>query len=159
MSYIKIWAATVLSFSVALSLTSTETFGGSAAVGGARASVSRHSNIHPSAARSIRHHRGHYRGAPWPAAGSIFYEPQNGQAEIDDTEPTAGNVEHYTCTLDIPWDWPHRCPNLDRSTSDEASDPIVRPNVMPSVPGCPAQTVRVQMSDGKERTVTIVRCP
>ena len=158
MSYNKIWLSTVLSVGLALSLMSAEAFAGPAAVRGERSSASAHSNFHPSAARSMRHHRGRYRGASWSAAGGIFYEPSNGEADVDVPEPTTGNAEHYTCSLDIPWDWPHRCPNLEPSDSDAPSAPIFMP-VAPMVPGCPAQAVRVQMSDGKERTVTILRCP
>ena len=60
----------------------------------------------------------------------------------------------YTCTLDIPWDWPHRCPPIVAH-----SEPDAYPVVGTNAPGCPAQAVKVLGADGKEHTVMIVRCP
>ena len=68
---------------------------------------------------------------------------------VVDTGPDAGR---YTCTLNIPWDWPHRCPPL------APVRPSYPPVAVPYAPPCPAQTVRVPTGDGRERTVSIVRC-
>ena len=66
--------------------------------------------------------------------------------------PRSGDVQ-YTCSLNIPWDWPHRCPPI--VSPEPALDTVIRPHAT----RCPAQTVKIPMADGKERTVTIVRCP
>jgi len=108
MMYDRVYKALVISFGVALSLSSNQAFAGS-------------------------------------AAGGFFYGPANGGPEIAITEPISGGVR-YTCTVDIPWDWVHRCPPLNR-------EPAFKQRVTPIVPGCPAETVRIG-----ERTVTIVRC-
>jgi hypothetical protein len=65
---------------------------------------------------------------------------------------TGADAGRYTCTLDIPWDWPHRCPPL------APARPPAPPVAVPYAPPCPAQTVRVPTGDGGERTVSIVRC-
>jgi hypothetical protein len=92
----------------------------------------------------------------WPAAAGLYYGPANGKSEVDVSEPVlAGSRD--TCTYDIPWDWVHRCPPFAGSP-----EPVVAPVaplvVIPRVTGCPAQTVTVPMGDGKEQTITIVRC-
>ena len=116
MIYNKVYVALIMSFGVALTLSSNQAFGGSGASDGGRSGWTR-STIHPS---------------------------------VDVTKPISGDV-HYTCTLDLPWDWVHRCP----SPSEPPSEPVV----IPSVPGCPEQHVTVSRGDGKEQSVTIVRCP
>ena len=147
----KVYAAFIASLGVALTLASSESFGRSGAANAGR-SASTHSTSHRSVARSLHHHHGRNTGAFWPAAGGFFYNPPNGEPELDITQPQSGDV-HYTCTYDIPWDWAHRCPPFV-SSSEPPSAPVVRPYV----PGCPAQTVTVPMGDGKEQTVSIVRC-
>lgn len=147
----KISAALIISCSVALTLASNETFGESVGAHGGRF-VSTHSKFHPSAARLRHHHRGRHTGAFWPAVvatGNGGSEPEvviREQKTLDVTPDV-----RYTCTLDMPWDWVHRCP----SPSERPPAPVV---VMPSVPGCAAQRVTVPMGDGKEQTVIINRC-
>ena len=143
----KMYAAFIASLSIALTFASNETFGASGTVNGGT-SASTHSTFHPSGARPLPHHIGRHTGALWPAAGGLFSGPANGEPEVDVTEPMSGDV-HYTCTYDIPWDWVHRCPSFV-SPSERV--------VTPHEPGCPAQTVTIPMGDGKEKTVTIVRC-
>jgi hypothetical protein len=147
----KMYAAFIASLGVALTLTSNGTFGASSAMRGGK-SASTHSTSHPSVARSPHQRRGRHSGAYWPTAGGFFYGQTNGEPEINVTEPTPGNTR-YTCTLDIPWDWVHRCPPFENPSPPPA------PVFIPSVPGCPAHTTTVMMGNGKEQTVTIVRCP
>jgi hypothetical protein len=147
----KMCAVFIASLGVALALASSGSFGRSGAANAGR-SASTHSTSHRSVARSLLHHHGRNTGAFWPAAGGFFYNPPNGEQNVDITQPQLGDV-HYTCTYDIPWDWAHRCPAIVGS-SEPPSAPVVRPYV----PGCPAQTVTVPMGDGKEQTVSIVRC-
>jgi hypothetical protein len=85
------------------------------------------------------------------AVGGFSYGPPNDEVGVVVAEPLLG-AAHHTCTLDIPWDWVHRCPPR---SYESPSEPVVRPSVL----GCSEQTVRAPMGDGKERTVTIVRCP
>lgn len=57
----------------------------------------------------------------------------------------------FTCTYDIPWDWVHRCPPI-------ASPPAAPPSLIVRTPACLPQTVTVPGTDGKDQTITMVRC-
>jgi hypothetical protein len=61
----------------------------------------------PSVARPRQHH--HHRGSFWPAAEGYFDGPSYDEP-IADIAPPVSRDARYTCTLDIPWDWVHRCP-------------------------------------------------
>lgn len=150
MMYNKMYVALIVFFSAAAALAFNQAFAGSGAAQGGR-SASTHLTSHASVARSQHHYKGRHTGALWSTAGGVFYGPANGESEISVTEALSGDT-HYTCTLDTPWDWVHRCPPL---TSPSSSP---NPIIIPSVPSCPAQTVTVPMDDGKVRTITIVRC-
>jgi hypothetical protein len=138
------YGAIVASLSViALMLAANETFAksGAAPRGGP---ISTHSISHPSVAQSLRHHRRNNAGILLPAVGGFFYGPSNGEPMVDGTQPS-GDL-HYTYTYDVPWDWAHRYP------------PAVTPSERAYVPGCPAENVTVPGHDGKEQTVSIMRC-
>jgi hypothetical protein len=101
-------------------------------------------------------HRRRQAGVFWPGAAGLYYGPANGKSEADVSEPVlAGSRD--TCTYDIPWDWVHRCPPF-ASSPEPVVAPLAPLVVVPRGTGCPAQTVTVPMSDGKEQTITIVRC-
>jgi len=85
------------------------------------------------------------------AVRGYSYGSPNDEVGVVVADPLLGTARH-TCTLDMPWDWAHRCPPLSYGSP---SNPDVRPFVL----GCSQQTVKTAMRDGKERTVTIVRCP
>jgi len=57
----------------------------------------------------------------------------------------------FTCTYDIPWDWAHRCPPIPA-----APEPPLAPAAR--APSCVPQSVTVPGSDGKDQTITMVRC-
>ncbi len=103
-----------------------------------------HPIFRPSVAHSFRHHRRNNVGTFWPGAGGFFYAP-NGEPITDATQPPSGDIR-YTYTYDVPWDWAHRFP------------PAVIPSDRPYVSSCPAESVTVPGRDGKERTVSIMRC-
>ena len=127
---------------VALMLAANETFARSG--GAPRGAVaSTHPIFRPSVAQSLRHHRRNNVGNFWP--GGFFYGPSNGEPLVDVTPPASNDVR-YTYTYDVPWDWAHRYP------------PAVIPSDRPYVPSCPAENVTVPGRDGKERTVSIMRC-
>jgi hypothetical protein len=147
MTYNKISAALIITCSVAFTLASNETFGASVGEHGGRF-VSTHSKFHPSTARLRHQHRGRHTGAFWPAVVTTG----NGESESEVViREQKIYDDHYTCTLDMPWDWVHRCP----SPSERPPTPV---GAVPSVPGCAAQRVTVPMGDGKEQTVIINRC-
>jgi hypothetical protein len=129
---------------VALMLAANETFARSGAAhrGGF---TSTHSISHPLVAQSLRHHRRNNVGILWPGIGGFFYGPSNGEPMVDVTQPMSGDM-HYTYTYDVPWDWVHRYP------------PAVIPSERPYVPSCPAETVTVPGRDGKEQTISVMRC-
>jgi hypothetical protein len=140
----KMCLAFIASLSIALTLPSNETFARSGAA--PRAGVtSTHSISRPSVAHSLRHHRRSNVGTLWPAVGDFFYGPSNGEPMVDVTQPRSGDT-HYTYTYDVPWDWAHRFP------------PVVTSSERPYVPSCPAETVTVPGHDGKDQTVSIMRC-
>jgi hypothetical protein len=85
------------------------------------------------------------------AVTGFSYGPPNDEVGVVVAEPLLGTARN-TCTLDMPWDWAHRCPPLSYGSP---SNTVVRPSVL----GCSQQNVKTTMGDGKERTVTIVRCP
>ena len=141
----RMYGALIASLSViALMLAANETFARSgAARGGGVAST--HSISRPSIAHSFRHHRrNNVGGFFWPGDEG-FYGPSNGEPMVDVTQPASGDIR-YTNTYDVPWDWAHRFP------------PAVAPSERPYVPSCPAETVTVPGQDGKEQTVSIMRC-
>ncbi len=57
----------------------------------------------------------------------------------------------FTCTYDIPWDWAHRCPPI-AAPAEPPLAPAAR------APSCVPQSVTVPGSDGKDQTITMVRC-
>jgi hypothetical protein len=130
---------------VAMTLASNQAFGELAAAPSVR-SPSMHSPHHHGSLN--RHHRRNI-GTFFPAVGGFFGTPFNAQPNIDVRQTITDGI--YTCTYDIPWDWPHRCP------------PIVTPPELPAAPivrapSCLPQPMTVGMSDGKDQTITIVRC-
>lgn len=61
------------------------------------------------------------------------------------------NDIRFTCTYDIPWDWVHRCPPV-------VSAPVPFPPPVVLAPGCRPQAVTAPGPDGKDQTITMVRC-
>jgi hypothetical protein len=128
---------------VALLLAANEAFARPAA--GPRGGVApAHSISRPGFAHSLRHHR-RFGGAYWGADGGFFYEPPAGEAVGDAAPPVSGDI-HYSYTYDVPWDWAHRYP------------PAVAPSDRPYVSSCPAEILKVPGHDGREQTVSIMRC-
>jgi hypothetical protein len=74
----------------------------------------------------------------------------DGGLNVDVYRPTSGDI-HFTCTYDVPWDWVHRCPPVV-SPPEPPPLPVVR------APGCLPQAVTVPGADGKDQTVSMVRC-
>jgi hypothetical protein len=138
----KLYGVLIASLSaVALMLGANETFARSgAAHGGGFAS-----HAHSPMAQSFRHHRRNNGGTFWPGVGGYFYDSANGEPMADVAQPASGNM-HYTYTYDVPWDWAHRFP------------PAVTPSDRPYVSSCPAETVTVPGRDGREQTVSVMRC-
>ena len=134
----KMYTAFIMSLSVAFTFASNQAFGQSGAAHGTR---------------SPHHHNGRNIGTFFPAAGGFFWDfwgPSNGGLNVDVYRPTSDDI-HFTCIYDVPWDWVHRCPPV-------VSPPELPPPPVVRAPGCIPQAVTVGMSDGKDQTVTIVRC-
>jgi hypothetical protein len=140
--------ALVASLSVAaLILSASATFGQSGGARGGR-SASTPPTSHMSAARSLRHHRGNRDFFPAVEDFSDGYGPSYAEPLAGATQPVSGDI-HYSYTYDVPWDWAHRYPpNVIAVTASERT----------YVPSCPAETVTVRGSGGKEQTVNIMRC-
>jgi hypothetical protein len=151
----KMYAALIMFFSAALTIASNQAFGETHLTFHPTVTLSldHHGGRHTGAHHRGRHTRAHHRGRNiGTAVGGFFYGPANAEPEVVVTEPQLSGETPYTCSLDIPWDFVHRCPS--------PPEPASGPNIIPSVtPGCPAQHVTIPMGDGKEQTVTIVRCP
>lgn len=55
-----------------------------------------------------RHHRG---GGFFPGTGGVFYGANDVREPVVEAPPPSRSDElRYTCVLDIPWDYVHRCP-------------------------------------------------
>ena len=151
----KVYAAFITSLGVALTLASNQALG-AAGAGHGGVSGSTHSTFHPSITRSPHLNNRHNRGTFSPAVGGFFWGPSNGQSNTEATQPispTSGDI-NYTYKLDVPWDWVHRYP-----PSFYASPPEPPPQPLgPRMPSCPAQTVTIPGADGKDQTITMVRC-
>ena len=146
----KIYAAFIASLSVAIALASNQAFGApTAAPGGS--SVSVRSGANPTNTRPSHHIRrdtgAFFPWLWWPSG------PSNNQPNIDVRQTITGGPS-YTCTLDVPGDWAHRCPP---SLFASPPEPLPPPPV-PYELGCPAQAVTVLGTDGKDQTISIVRC-
>ena len=148
----KAYAAFIMSLGVAFTLASNQAFGGSGA-GHGGVSAARHSPFHPSVTRSPHHQNRRNLGTFFPGAGGFFWGPSNGQPNVEVAQPIGpiSGITNFTCTYDIPWDWVHRCPPV-------VSPPEPAPPPMARVSPCPAQTVTVPGADGKDQTISMVRC-
>ncbi len=62
--------------------------------------------------RSMHPHRG--AAGFWPGYGGVFYAPSNTADEpvVQAAPPKMSDDLRYTCVLDIPWDYVHRCPQF-----------------------------------------------
>jgi hypothetical protein len=168
----KMYAAFIASLSIALTLASNETFGGSWAgqernvpALGLAAGSSTDQGLENQSISGDIHYRytdaplwdavhqypsvisvaGQERNVPTlgPAAGGFFYGPGNRQQSI------SGDI-HYRYTYEPLWDAVHQYPSVI-SPSETVSEPVVRA----IVPGCSVQTVTGP--DSKE-SISIVRC-
>ena len=92
--------------------------------------------------------------AAWGSYGGLSVGPYGGLNVGPYSSPYTKlyvDVNRFTCTFDIPWDLAHRGP------------PIPNPPEPPLAPAaraqsCVPQTVTVPGSDGKDQTITMVRC-
>ena len=149
----KVYAAFIMSVGIALTLVSNQAFG--QFLGAARGGASTHSPFHPSVHRSHLHRDGRNVGAFFPGSGGFFWGPSNGPLEVAPpiSAPIAGDF-NYTYKFDVPWDWAHRYPPSFFASPPEPLPPRI--TFAPS--GCPAQSVTVPGADGKDQTVTMIRC-
>lgn len=143
----KMCAAFIMSASVALALASSQAFGQSGA-GHGGASASTHSTFRSG-------HQHNRRNAFVPTTGGIFWGPSNGVPNVEVAQPVAPISGDFTYTYkyDVPWDWAHRYPPSFFAGSQEPSAPPVAYR-----PGCAAQSVTVPGADGKDQTISVVRC-
>jgi hypothetical protein len=150
----KVRAAFIMSIGVALALASNQALGQSGAVRvGNAASI--HSNFHPSVNRAIHHRIVRNRRDFFPTTGGFFWGPSNAvpNAELaQPVGPVSGDF-NYTYKYDVPWDWAHRYPPSFFATPPEPPAPPVAFR-----PGCAAQAVTVPGTDGKDQTISMVRC-
>lgn len=140
----KVCAAFVLSLGVGLAFASNQAFG-EAWAGHGGVSGSKHSPFHRS-----HHHNRRNLGAFLPTTGGFFWGPPNSGLNVEAYSPPVVDYR-FTCTYDIPWDWVHRCPPL-AGPPEPPLVPVVR------APSCVPQAVTVPGADGKDQTITMVRC-
>ena len=90
---------------VALVLGASETFADPGVVRGAGIAPAR-----PAFPSFPRHHRGGF----FPGTGGVFYGLPNEIREpvVEALPPKTSDDLRYTCVLDIPWDYVHRCPQF-----------------------------------------------
>jgi hypothetical protein len=148
--YKELYAALILSLGVTAA--SSHAFGGAVASHGV-VSAPMHSTVHSSVARSPNHHHGRSAGNFFPATGGFFWDSQPDEGIAPPISgPVSGDI-NYTYKYDVPWDWAHRYPPGFFGSPPASPVPPVS-----YTPGCPAQTVTVPGADGKDQTVTVVRC-
>ena len=142
----KVCAALITSLSVALTLASNQAFGQWTSHGGSSASKHspHHHRIFP------QHHNRRQTFFPgffgWSSGGFYDDVPNVNAYGLTPDYP------RWTCTYDIPWDWVHRCPPIV-AAPEPPLVPVVR-----AQQGCFPQAVTVPGADGKDQTITVVRC-
>lgn len=143
-------AYAVVILSLGATLATSHVFGGPAT---APAVAPAHSTAHPLVTRSPTHHRGHV-GNFFPATGGLIWNSQPAEETIvpPASLPLSADI-NTTFKYDVPWDWAHRYPPGFFGTPPASRAPSVS-----YAPGCPAQTLTVPGADGKDQTVTVVRC-
>lgn len=60
---------------------------------------------------------------------------------------------NFTYTFDVPWDWAHRYPPSFFTSPPEPPAPVFA-----RTSGCHAQDETVGLGDGKQQTITMLRC-
>ncbi|HEY3794540.1 MAG TPA: hypothetical protein VGM09_22180 [Bradyrhizobium sp.] len=146
----ELYAALIMSLGVTAA--SSHAFGGAVAAHGV-VSAPMHSTVHPSVARLPNHRHGRTAGNFFPATGGFFWDSQPDEGIAPPISgPVSGDI-NYTYKYDVPWDWAHRYPPGFFGSPPASPAPPVS-----YTPGCPAQTVTVPGADGKDQTVTVVRC-
>ena len=155
----KVHTTFLMSLGVALTLASNQAFG--QAVLGGRPTFT-HSNFHHPFVhnrpnfRPLVNHRLNRRNFGSFFPGGFFFGPSNGPfaSEVAQpfSEPVTGDF-HYTYKYDVPWDWAHRYP-----PSFFASPPGLPAPPVNYQPGCAAQTITVPGGDGKDQSISMVRC-
>ena len=145
-------AYTVLILSLGATVLTSHAFGGPRPAN-AVISASTHSTVHPSVARSPNHHNRRNVGNFFPATGGFFWDSQPGEVIAPPLSGPISDDFNYTYKYDVPWDWAHRYP-----PGFFGSPPAPPAPPVSYTPGCPAQTVTVPGADGKDQTVTVVRC-
>jgi hypothetical protein len=153
----KVRAALVTSLGVALAFASSQALAqGAPGVRPApihstvRSAVAHHHHI----GRNDNHRIGRDVGTFFP--GGFFWGSSNMQPNVEVAQPLSAPITgdiHYTYKYDVPWDWAHRYP-----PSFFASPPEPPAPPMAYRSGCPAQAVTVPGADGKDQTITVVRC-
>ena len=149
-------AYAVLILSLGATMATSHAFGGPRAAHGV-VSASTHSAVRPSLARLPNRLHRRNEGNFFPATGGFFWDsgPSEGITPSESgapSGPVSGDI-NYTYKYDVPWDWAHRYPPGFFGTPPAPPAPSVS-----YTPGCPAQTVTVPGADGKDQTVTVVRC-
>ena len=159
----KVCAVFITSLSVALTLTSNQAFAQSGVEKGARGGVSAstHSIFRSHFLRNQHNRRNAFfqrnrrNNTFFPATGGFFGGPWDGVPNLDVAQPMGplSNDFTYTYKYDVPWDWAHRYPPSFFASPPEPPAPPVFYR-----PGCAAQTVTAPGADGKDQTITMVRC-
>jgi len=148
----KVCAAFIMFVSVGLVLVSNQAFGQSG-VDNSGISASMHSTLHPFVTRSL-HHLNRRNITPFfPVDGAFCCGLRNDLPAVDVAPSMTGDFQ-YTFKNDVPWDWAHRLPpNFFGSVPADSSAPEVS-----YARGCGTRTVTAPGVDGKDKTISMVRC-
>jgi hypothetical protein len=144
----------ILVMSLGASLAASPALGGPAILHAATSAPAMHPRAHPSAtARLSNHPHGRYHGNFFPATGGLFWDSTPEEVIAPSASGPISDDINYTFKYDVPWDWAHRYPPGFFGAPPAAPAPSLSYR-----PGCPAQTLTVPGADGKDQTVTVVRC-
>lgn len=152
------------SFSIAIVLASNQAFAGSE-VAYTKSRVSNYlnerSNFAAEHSTSNDIHFTYKFDVPWDWAHryppNIFTNPLVASppaVTVGVAQPISGGDTNFTYSLDVPWDWAHRYPPGFFAGAAEAPAPAL----VVHAPGCRTQDVTVGSDNGKQQTMTIVRC-
>jgi len=150
----RMYAAFIMSLGVAVTLASNQAFGqqGAAPLASMRSAGPSLPSVSSNPSAPSVPSAPFFRTARGFHGARSFHRPLNHGLDLNEYR----DITRFTCSYDIPWDWVHRCPPV-ASPLGPPPTPVVSAPVI-SAPGCVQQDITVPGTDGKNQTITMLRC-